>query len=226
MIEAFEQLLARSIHRRTLLVHHVVIFKQVLAGFEVLPFHGLLRGLDAAADHARLDGHTFFHAQPLQQVRNPLLGEDAHQVVFEGEIKARGAGIALTAGTSAQLVVNTPRLVPFRAHDMQATGGNYVFVLALSSSRILRKRLIPDLLAGLEFLPLVVEAHHARAGHGIDGPLSRVHRLGRPRFSSSCLAANSALPPSTISVPRPAMLVAMVTMPSRPAWATISASRS
>ena len=37
---------------------------------------------------------------------------------------------------------------------------------------------------------------------------------------------NSGLPPSRMSVPRPAMLVAMVTMPRRPAWATISASRS
>ncbi len=45
-------------------------------------------------------------------------------------------------------------------------------------------------------------------------------------FTSSCRAMNSGLPPSRISVPRPAMLVAMVTMPDRPACATISASRS
>ncbi len=35
---------------------------------------------------------------------------------------------------------------------------------------------------------------------------------------------NSALPPSRMSVPRPAMFVAIVTAPFRPAWATISAS--
>ena len=34
----------------------------------------------------------------------------------------------------------------------------------------------------------------------------------------------SALPPSRMSVPRPAMLVAIVTLFLRPAWATISAS--
>ena len=34
----------------------------------------------------------------------------------------------------------------------------------------------------------------------------------------------SALPPSRMSVPRPAMFVAMVTVPLRPACATISAS--
>ena len=37
---------------------------------------------------------------------------------------------------------------------------------------------------------------------------------------------NSGLPPSRMSVPRPAMLVAMVIAPLRPAWATISASFS
>ena len=36
----------------------------------------------------------------------------------------------------------------------------------------------------------------------------------------------SGTPPRMMSVPRPAMLVAMVTAPKRPAWATISASRS
>ena len=36
----------------------------------------------------------------------------------------------------------------------------------------------------------------------------------------------SELPPSRMSVPRPAMLVAMVTAPLRPDWATVSDSRS
>ena len=52
------------------------------------------------------------------------------------------------------------------------------------------------------------------------------------RASASSASAGSAassasrLPPSTMSVPRPAMLVAMVTVPGRPAWATMCASRS
>ena len=43
-------------------------------------------------------------------------------------------------------------------------------------------------------------------------------RIARIRWSGT--------PPRMMSVPRPAMLVAMVTAPKRPAWATISASRS
>jgi hypothetical protein len=40
------------------------------------------------------------------------------------------------------------------------------------------------------------------------------------------LAMNSALPPRMMSVPRPAMFVAIVTDPNRPLWETISASLS
>ena len=47
-----------------------------------------------------------------------------------------------------------------------------------------------------------------------------------PRARRLMSARMSGLPPSTMSVPRPAMLVATVTAPGRPAWATISASCS
>ena len=99
----------------------------MFARFEVLAFDRLLRRLDAAGDQLRLDGDAFFHAQPLQQVRDPLFGEDAHQVIFEREIEARGAGIALAAGASAKLVVDAARLVAFGAENVQAAdGGDFV----------------------------------------------------------------------------------------------------
>ena len=120
LIDAFEQLAAQAVDGLALLVHHVVVLEQMFAGFEVLAFDGFLRGFDAARDQLRLDGNAFFHAQPLQQVRDPLLGEDAHQVIFEREVEARGAGIALAAGASAKLVVDAARLVTFGAEDEQA----------------------------------------------------------------------------------------------------------
>ena len=47
-----------------------------------------------------------------------------------------------------------------------------------------------------------------------------------PRTRSASDASPAGLPPSTMSVPRPAMLVAIVTAPLRPACATTGASRS
>ena len=61
---------------------------------------------------------------------------------------------------------------------------------------------------------------------GLMAPSATLMARARPFFTSSWRAMNSGLPPSRMSVPRPAMLVAMVTMPRRPACATYSASRS
>jgi hypothetical protein len=101
LLHAFQQLPPQPIHRLALLVHHVVVLQQVFAGLEVLRLHRLLRALNALGDHLRLDGHALFHAQPLQQRAHPLLGEDAHQVVFQRKIEARFAGIALASRAPA-----------------------------------------------------------------------------------------------------------------------------
>ena len=128
LLHALEQLAAQAVHRLALLVHDVVVLEQMFAGLEVLGFDGLLRGRDAARDQPRFDGNALFHAQPLQQVRNPLLGEDAHQVIFEREIEARRSGIALAAGAAAKLVVDATRFVAFGAEDVQAADGRHFVV--------------------------------------------------------------------------------------------------
>ena len=60
-----------------------------------------------------------------------------------------------------------------------------------------------------------------RADLEVRGRAPRRRPPARFRGSASLRAIASGLPPSTMSVPRPAMLVAMVTAPLRPAWATI-----
>ena len=135
LLDAFKQLAAQAVDGLALLVHDVVVLEQVFARFEVLRFDGFLRALDALGDHLRLDGHAFFHAQPLKQGADPLLGEDAHQVVFKGEIEARLAGIALAAGTAAKLVVDAPRLVALGAEDEKAAGIDHLLVLLLAPRR-------------------------------------------------------------------------------------------
>ena len=133
LLHALEQLAAQAVHGLALLVHDVVVLEQMFAGLEVLGFDRLLRGVDAARDQPRFDGNALFHAQPLQQVRNPLFGEDAHQVIFEREIEARRAGIALATGAAAKLVVDPPRFVAFGAENVQAAdrGDFVVFLVGL-----------------------------------------------------------------------------------------------
>ena len=169
LVYAFHELAAEAVDGFALLVHDVVVLEDVFAGLEVLGFDGLLGGLDAAGDHAGFDGDALFHAEALEESGDPLAGEDAHEVVFEREVEARGSGVALTAGASAKLVVDAARLVTLGAEDVQASGADDCVVLSLGCSFVRGYCGIPGGLRGFELLRLIVEAEHARRRDGRDG---------------------------------------------------------
>ena len=56
----------------------------------------------------------------LHQVRDALAAKQAQQIVFQREVEARLARVALTAGTAAQLVVDTAGIVALGADDEEA----------------------------------------------------------------------------------------------------------
>ena len=62
-VGAVEDPLAVAVDPLPLLVHHLVVFQQVLAALEVALFDLLLGRLDPPRDHAALDGLAFLHAQ-------------------------------------------------------------------------------------------------------------------------------------------------------------------
>ena len=186
------QLGALLVDDLALVVRDVVVLEQVLAQVEVVGLDLALRALDLASTSILLSiDLAFLHAGRLQPALGALgIAEDAHQVVFERQIEAARARVALAARTAAQLVVDAARLVAFGADDVQAAGRD---APRRGASAILLDR---------------------GARRGLVG---RVDLLA---------ARPSRLPPSTMSVPRPAMLVAIVTAPGRPACATMCASRS
>ena len=86
---------------------------------------------DAARDHAALDGLAFLHAQPGEHVLDPLAGEDPHQVVFQREVEAAAAGIALPAAAAAELEVDAAGLVALGADDVQPAHAGHLAALGL-----------------------------------------------------------------------------------------------
>ena len=152
------------------------------------------RSIDAG-DHAVLDRDALLHSEAPHDVLQAVRPEDAHQVVFEREVEAGGARVALPARTAAELVVDAARLVALGADDVEP--------------------------AGREDRLLVRGAALAGASRA-----AAPAPPGPRRPGSSWAATASGLPPRTMSVPRPAMFVAIVTEPERPAWTTISASFS
>src|SRR5208282_2044971 len=178
LVEAFEQTAAQSVDGFALLVHDVVILQQVFAGFEVLAFDGLLRGFDSARDHARFDRNTFLHAEALQQLGNPLLGKNPHQIVFERKIEARRTGIALTASASAELIVDAPCFMAFGAENVQPARLDRFLVLLVSVRLVARKDLVPLIGRNRELIAGVVPNRAVRiVGLGFDLALRRANRL-------------------------------------------------
>src|SRR5664279_2686471 len=115
-----EDFLAEPVDLRALLVHHVVVFEEVLARVEVAALDLRLRPLDGLRHPAVLDGDALLHAEALHEPRQAVGPEDAHEVVLEREVEARGAGVALAAGAAAELVVDPAGFVAFRADDVEA----------------------------------------------------------------------------------------------------------
>ena len=114
--------------------------------------------------------------------------EDAHEIVFERQEELGGAGVALTAGAAAQLIVDAAALMPLGADDVEAAGLQRDLLLAATSARIaavLRSRSAGSCDAGR----LLADAHvdvaaeldvGAAAGHvGGDGDARPARRPGR-----------------------------------------------
>ena len=113
-----------------LIVHHVVELEQVLANVVVARLDLLLRVIQRLVDPRMDDRLVLLEAELLQHAVELVRAEDAHQVVFERQEELRAPRIALTAGSSAQLVVDAPRLVPLGAEHEHAAGGERLLLQA------------------------------------------------------------------------------------------------
>jgi hypothetical protein len=119
LLVTVEQPLPLAVDDLALLVEDVVVLQDVLAAVEVDALDLTLRVRDRLGDHPRLDRDV---VRDLQAAHDPLdrgRVEQPHQVVLERQVEAAAAGVALTAGTSAQLVVDAARLVPLGAEHEQ-----------------------------------------------------------------------------------------------------------
>jgi hypothetical protein len=171
---------ALLINHAPLIVRNVVIFQQLLAGIEVVLLDAPLRALDLPRQHAAFDRLAGLHADPgHERLHAGRIAENTHQIIFQRQVEAARARVALAAGAAAQLIVDAPRFMALGADDVQSAGGQHLL---------------------MPLAPIVVN-------------LLELASLG---FSMASIWV-CGLPPSTMSVPRPAMLVAMVIAPGRPA---------
>ena len=105
-----------------LVVLDVVELEQVLADVEVARLDLLLRLLERLVDPGVDDRLALLQAETLEHAVETIGAEDPHQIVFQRQEELRAAGVALTAGTAAQLVVDAAGFVALGADDVEAAG--------------------------------------------------------------------------------------------------------
>src|SRR5262249_52483588 len=119
-IGSVQDLLAVAVNPLALVIHDLVIFEEVLTDIEVSLLDLLLSGFDAPGDVAVFNRLTFLHAHLAQHVGDPFAGKDAHEIVLERKEEAAGTGVALAAGTAAELIIDAAGLVALGANNVQA----------------------------------------------------------------------------------------------------------
>ena len=123
-----------------LVVHHVVELQDVLADVEVARLDLLLRLFQRLVDPGMDDRLVLLQAELGQHAVELVGAEDAHQIVFERQEEFGVAGIALAAGTAAQLIVDAAALVPLGAEHVEAAGGERLFLQPRDLRADLRRR--------------------------------------------------------------------------------------
>ncbi len=101
-------------------VHHGVVLHEVLTNIKVVALHFFLRAFDAAADDAIFNRHVFGQTEFVHEAHHSATAENAHQVVFHGNIELSESGVSLTSGSSAELIVDTARLVAFATNHAES----------------------------------------------------------------------------------------------------------
>ena len=80
---AIENSLSIGVRAFALLVHDLVIFKQILALVEVSFFAFFLGFFKLSSDHGADDGFAFGESGPLQESFDVVTGEKPHQAIIE-----------------------------------------------------------------------------------------------------------------------------------------------
>ena len=91
----------------------------MLTDIEALAFDAALSTTDGAGNDRVGNHFVFAHAKTVHEVLDVVTTEDTHQVIIEGEEVLARTRVTLTAGTTAQLVVDTARFMAFRTEHMQ-----------------------------------------------------------------------------------------------------------
>src|SRR4051794_27869974 len=195
-VVAFQHAAPLLVDHHALRVHDVVVLEDVLAHDEVLLLDLLLRSLDLVREDLRLHRLVVRELELVHDVLDPVAREQAHEIVLAGEVEARLARVALAAGTTAELVVDSPRFVPLGTEHVEAAQPAHGIVdldVDAAAGHVRRDRDGADLSGVLDDLRLALVLLRVEDGVGdasaleqlrevlrrLDGDRADEHRLSR-----------------------------------------------
>ena len=115
-----KNLIAESIDLLPLFVHHIVIFKGVLAHRVIALLDTFLRCFNRFIEHSGGNRLSFRRTERLQESRSSGARQKGAEGIFKGDIEFGGSRISLAGAAAAQLSVDAARLVACRADDIEA----------------------------------------------------------------------------------------------------------
>ena len=122
---------ALSIDDISLLIHYVVVCDNVLSALEVGILYIFLRTLNRVGQNFCINGGVVGKLQRFGNSQDSLTSEQTHKIVLQGQKEHGFSGIALTARTSSELIIDTSGLVSFGAENEQTARFSHLICLRL-----------------------------------------------------------------------------------------------
>ena len=126
-----KNLAALVVNNLSLLIHNIVILKNIFTNFKVAAFYLLLCALYCLGKHSGSQSF-FLHSEFIHNALNSLSAEEAHQIVLQGYEELRLTRVSLTTGTTSELIVNTSGFVSFRTDDAKTAELSYLLLFFCS----------------------------------------------------------------------------------------------
>ena len=120
-VVALEDVAAVAVDRLALAVQHIVVLQHVLADLRVARLDLALRAADGAAHDFRFDREVIRNVSTPHEGFGSSGVEQAHEVVGKRQVEAALARVALAAGPSTKLVVDSTGLVAFGSEYVEPT---------------------------------------------------------------------------------------------------------
>ena len=128
-VNSVQNFVAFAVNNLTLFVKHIIIFKHIFTCTKVHCFHFLLCRFKEPCQNARLQRHIFISTENNREpVFHSVFAKTLWQIVFKRDKEYAWAWVALTSGTTTQLIVNTTRFMTFSAQNVKTTKLNNLFL--------------------------------------------------------------------------------------------------